>query len=74
LKCLINHHVLNSGNTETPTATEAVEVRELDVAGEQGRLKAHLYVTSTKIKRGTLVVFFLVAESGLTTSKTLAVC
>jgi acetyl esterase len=37
---------------------DEVSVRELEVSGEQGPLKARLYATGQKGKRDTLVVFF----------------
>jgi acetyl esterase len=37
---------------------DAVRVRELEVAGEQGPLKARLYASGDKGKRDTLIVFF----------------
>lgn len=39
-------------------AADAVRVRELEVAGEQGLLKGRLYATGAKARRDTLVVFF----------------
>ncbi len=39
-------------------AVDAVRVRDLEVAGEQGPLKARLYATGDKGKRDTLIVFF----------------
>jgi acetyl esterase len=47
---------LDTANTST--TTDAVRVRELDVNGEQGALKARLYVSAAKAKRDTLVIFF----------------